>query len=382
MRNFWIICIFLCSLAGAGADSSWASPDGPVASSACNALCAGVPDATEYAGRDEQERWAACFSCRCKESIGWLPSPEELKCSTGTELERYRARTEGAGPDGRPLVVGLDKLDPHGEDTSGCLNGGIAAAGCDLLARFKRITHEQHEFQLLCRRPSLASTGYYEYLIIGNNTQTGATCFWQARNSSFDGENVPSLDVNDAQRRPVAEKVERYVDTFYSYSAGPSTCTSCHASDAFIWSPYFHSAYPVPNLQDPLVRARLTGPYYQVSAASERLQSVNHRFLTHGPATTAADAPPTPVGCTGCHRIADGSFCSSFSWQALGESDRAGTQDLDPASAFQRGRALMYWMPPTSDTHPVWAARAAADMNRLRACCDASHPACRWSEGF
>ena len=373
--RIWLFLVGLLSVSNAVAQI------GPIASAPCNTLCQGVGDAAEGAGAAEQRKFAACFSCRCKESLGWMPAPQDLKCSAGAPLARYRARTEPGGGE-RPLVTAIDTIDPEGTSTEGCLNGGIAAAGCDLKSRWRRLINDTVEFQVLCRQPTHESNGYYEYLIIGNNTRNGATCFWQARSSIFDGETVPSLDVTDANHAPIPDAVERYASIFYLYSAGPSTCTSCHGGDAFIWSPYFHSAYPVP-LSDSMVRTRLRGPYFKVSAASERLQPVGHRALLAGPATGEPNAPSTPLACTGCHRVADGSFCSSFSWQALGHSDRAGTMSYDPATAFEHGRDLMFWMPPGGRTHQEWQTRSTADLSRIRECCiNGGHPACRWSDPY
>jgi hypothetical protein len=355
--------------------------EGAVASAACNDLCVGVGSEAEFAATDEeQRRFAACFSCRCRESIGFTPPPEELQCSGGTPLERYRFEADING-----VVTGLETLDTRGFDTEGCLNGGIAAAGCDLLSRHKRIISPDGtaEYQLLCRQPTEASIGYYEYLIIGTNTENGATCFWQSRDFEFNGEDTAALDVLDDALAPIDAAVTAYVDTYYLYSAGPSTCTACHASDAFLWSPYFASAYAVP-VDDETALARLAAPYFQVRADSERLQPVNHEFLRAGPAAPGEAA--TPLGCTACHRVANGSFCDSFSWQALGQSSRNGVPSFDPASAFAFGADVAFWMPPNMPTHEDWLNEASADIERIRACCAESfdHPDadCVWSDSF
>lgn len=357
--------------------------EGAIASAACNELCAGVGDDAEYSGVPaDAARFAACFSCRCEASLGWLPPPEELKCSTGEHLERYRFTSEPAMDGDLERVTGLAVIDAEGNDTSGCLNGGMAAAGCDLSSRHKRIINGDVEFQLLCRKPLATDVGYYEYLIIGNNSTTGATCFWQARDYDFNGEDTASLDVTDENHQPIPEAVQKYVGTYYLYSTGPSTCTGCHASDAFLWSPYFASAYPTPF--DDVAASRLAARYFQVSAASDRLQPVKHTFLLAGP--SAPGAPASNISCTGCHRVADGTFCDSLSSQALGQSDRHGLQLFDPESAFLHGSALTFWMAPGATTHAEWLEQSADDVARLSACCTNSYSQpdadCVWTEEF
>jgi hypothetical protein len=96
----------------------------------------------------------------------------------------------------------------------------------------------------------------------------------------------------------------------------------------------------------------------------------------------AADADIQPLGCAGCHRVADGQFCSSFSRQAVGFSQRAETQTYDPESAFRFGSHLVYWMSPGGRTYDRWHGWNEDDIKILERCCQNSDPRCVWRDGF
>jgi hypothetical protein len=320
----------------AGVDSTIA----PVEES-CSELCTGVERDHELSvtdgdyGTDAAAKWATCFSCRCKSALTVLPSPEELSCSTASgPLERWRPTRDAGG-----AITGITKLDPNGTDTTECMNPGMAAAGCDLQARFKRMVFNngKTEFQQLCRKRNVGETGYYEYLLIGHNQENGATCFWQARDTTFSGENVPKLDLVTAT---MPEK-KAYAETFYLYSAGPSSCTSCHATDAFLTSPYLTSQWSIQQANsDPMTRSRIlpNKPYNLVTADQERPQPVVHEELT-GP------GKPLQSACGSCHKVAKGSYCG-FAVKSVAE-DRLGVlSDADVGVLRQQASPLTYWMPP------------------------------------
>jgi hypothetical protein len=263
-----------------------------------------------------------------------LPKPADLTCSSALgPLARYRPTSNELG-----IITGVEQIDPNGTDTSSCMNPGMAAAGCDLQARFKRFftNNGQTEYQQLCRKRDVGSTGYYEYLIIGHNQQNGATCFWQARDSAFDGENVPPLDLLAA----TTEQKQHYAETFYQYSAGPSACTSCHATDAFLTSPYLHSAWSIQQANaDPMTRSRISPskPYHLVTA-DKGPEPVVHEELTGA-------GKPLQSSCGGCHKVTKGQYCS-FALKSIVEERIGPLTTTDIETLRQSARHLMYWMPP------------------------------------
>jgi hypothetical protein len=318
-----------------------AAPETPLVDP-CTELCTGVERDNELKvtngeyGSDAAQKWATCFSCRCKAALVELPKPEELKCSSASgPLERWRPTRDPISG----AISGVERIDPNGTDTTECMNPGMAAAGCDLQARFKRILTNggQTEYQQLCRKRDVNSTGYYEYLIIGHNQQNGATCFWQARESTFDGESVPTLDLVAAS---TAEK-KQYAETFYQYSAGPSTCTNCHATDAFLTSPYLNSAWSLQQANsDPMTRSRISPskPYKLVTADQAAPQPIVHEELT-------GQGKPLQAACGGCHKVSKGQYCG-FAVKSIAE-ERLGTlTDADVAMLRSRAMPFMYWMPP------------------------------------
>jgi hypothetical protein len=317
----------------------------PVPAVDCTAACDGIERDHELKvtdgnyGGEASQKWATCFSCRCKAALVELPDPSELTCSSAEgPLARFRPVRDDLGN-----IAGIQQIDPNGTDTSECMNPGMAAAGCDLQARFKRFykNNGQTEYQQLCRKRDVGSNGYYEYLIIGHNQDNGATCFWQARDSSFDGERVPPLDLLAA----TTEQKQHYAETFYQYSAGPSECTSCHATDAFLTSPYMHSAWSLQAANsDPKTRARIqpSKPYKLVTADQVAPQPIVHEELT-GP------GQPLQSACGSCHKVAKGPYCG-FAVKSVAE-DRIGVLlDTDIEELRTRARHLMYWMPPSGTT--------------------------------
>jgi hypothetical protein len=317
---------------------------GGMAVATCVEECAGMPrDLEPSLGTDretpEAQAWATCFSCRCKSALGALPSQEDIRCETAQgPLTRWRPRRN---PEGR--VVGIEPIDPEGTDTSECLNPGMAAAGCDLQARFKRMLFNDGntEFQMVCRKRDVTSNGYYEYLLIGHNQDNGATCFWQAQDSTFNGRDTPKLDLAGAT---AAEK-KLYTNTLYLYSEGPSTCTSCHAADAFLLSPYLKSAWSVEDARnDRKAISRITRDkaYNLVTADQPNPQPV----IPPGE-DLAAPGQPLAVECGSCHRVRKGTHCN-FAVNAVAEDH--GLPNMTPVdleALLDHASPLVHWMPPT-----------------------------------
>src|SRR5688572_12540213 len=61
-------------------------PGDVVTTDACTAACADT---------STRSNAAICYSCRCKDALGDLPTPEELRCSTGDAIKTFRLE-EGA----------------------------------------------------------------------------------------------------------------------------------------------------------------------------------------------------------------------------------------------------------------------------------------------
>jgi len=325
-------------------DPDPADPD-PQPARSCEDACVGIERDHELSvtdgnyGSEAAQKWAACFSCRCKAALVELPQPEELTCSSAEgPLARWRPTRDGTG-----AITGIEQLDPDGTDTTGCMNPGMAAAGCDLQARFKRILTNggKTEYQQLCRKRTTGEAGYYEYLIIGHNQDNGATCFWQARDTAFDGETVPPLDLSAAS---TFEK-KLYAQTFYQYSAGPSNCVSCHATDAFLNSPYLDSAWSLGDaLADPMTRSRIapSKPYKLVTADRAEPQPIVADDV-------AAAGQPLAGACGSCHKVAKGPYCG-FAAKSIAEDRIGAVTDADVGVLRARAKPFMYWMPPGSTT--------------------------------
>lgn len=368
MRRAWLVLLVAAGcigdLTGVG-EPTKDEPEAPMEPVAppldCSAACAGIERDHELAvtdgnfGGEDSQKWATCFSCRCKATLIELPEPEQLTCSSAEgPLARWRPKYDDLGN-----IAGIEQIDPNGTDTTSCMNPGMAAAGCDLQARFKRFftNNGQTEYQQLCRKRTTSEGGYYEYLIIGHNTQNGATCFWQARNETFDGENVPKLDLLEATS---AEK-QHYAETFYQYSAGPSQCTSCHSNDAFLNSPYLDSVWSMRQANtDAKTRARIApkAPYALVTADQAMPQPVVIEELTSA-------GKPLASACGGCHKVTKGQYCG-FAAKSVAEERLAFLTDLDIEELRRSASHLTYWMPPTGTASH---AQTLALQEQVRAAC-------------
>jgi hypothetical protein len=190
---------------------------------------------------------------------------------------------------------------------------------------------------LLCRKVD-NSTGessmmrtktFNDIAIVGNNPQTGKTCFFQNK------ENVG----NDGSR------VTHPADVSRSSAIWPSTpssyCTkSCHGADAFVHSPWIDGA--LRSNGHPIVPKMGEHPDYPISSLEAPYRLVNgdaQGFKV--PQQLVSDEVST---CTTCHRVAGAAFSEFADW-ATGSGDAYFGKITDSYKQF----AKSHWMPPRLD---------------------------------
>jgi len=322
-------------------------------SAACNRACADT---------DTGDNATICYSCRCKQALGALPTPAELKCSLGEEIVVYRA--------GARVTTEVEDCEnpamlPDVEGAKACLPG----------SRLGQLEKGGATFKWICRRKTfnanyarpLDEKTYEDVGLIGYNPENGATCFWDDNDRGNDGEALPDIDLTDADET----KVERFnaVWTDQHTDSGQS-CLRCHDSDAFIRTNYlkslrtFNNPGRGPNALYALVGSR--GPF--------------PTGLRHLTSAGAAE-------CTGCHRIGLNETCRRFApdsmgWKSTDEDyvrpyeARARDNDGDNVAGYRAA----YWMPqarrpqawPTGDfpaNHAAWQTDYLATKQHIMTCC-------------
>ena len=312
---------------------------------------------------------AVCYSCKCKQALGTLPTPAELKCSLGAEIKVYRATRAGdTGPYTETEVTNGDAVD--------CLNPALLSAvpankACLPGSRLGQLTRGGVTFKWICRRKSFhagyadptTDKEYEDYGVIGYRPSTGATCWWDDKDAHNDGEDIPDLDLTDAD--PV--KIDRFTAVL-SNTEGDG-CKNCHDNDPFMYTPYLKSV-------GWRTSDELTGSaYLQVRSASAPTPVDTLQL------TSEAAGP-----CTSCHRISNGGTCTQlWAMDAMGEKITTRPYQTivttDTADSFP----LPFWMsPPTRASFPrtrdLYHTRFDAAKEHIRTCCaNATAPGCTWS---
>ncbi|MBX3222299.1 MAG: hypothetical protein KF795_17400 [Labilithrix sp.] len=317
----------------------------PSTNRACALACAD-PDAGDNA--------IICYSCRCKEALGALPTPEEMKCSDGEEIVVFRdgekVTTEVPDCENPALLYTV----PSG---SACLPG----------SRMKQFTKGDATFKLICRRkewhPNWArpteDSIYEDVGLIGYNPKTGATCFWDdALDQAHDGDALTNIDLTTDSHARARE----FAGAWLPIGDG-ATCLQCHDSDPFIRTSYLRSLTSFPNPgrspDSPYALVSPTGPVALVDTGLSHLTS------------------DSASACTGCHRIGLGETCTNFAPDAMGfkatipphvrpyqehATDNAGTNTA--------GYGVAYWMPlDLPPDHAAWQEELLATKNHLMRCC-------------
>jgi hypothetical protein len=184
---------------------------------------------------------------------------------------------------------------------------------------------------LLCRKVQDTGSGmmktkkFNDIAIIGNNPQTGNTCFFQNK------ENIG----NDGSRVTHPADVTRSAAIWPSEPS--SYCTkNCHAVDAFVHSPWIDGAKRgngktiVPKFGEL--------PDYPISDATKPYRLINGPAQGFG--TSPQQVGENVAACATCHRIAGAAFAEFSEW-ATGTGDNYYSKITDRYKTFEKS----HWMP-------------------------------------
>ena len=285
-----------------------------------------------------------CYSCRCKDALGFLPKPADMRCSESEEIVIDDARD---GHCSNPaLLVGGSR---------GCLPG----------SRLGQLTRGNTHFKWICRRKQLhegwrdprTDVNYDDFGIIGHNTANGATCFWDDRDAEdgtmHDREHLPEIDLTANTNEEAVAKAKAFSDVLF---VGTS-CTGCHDADPFIYTPFLKSTKWQSSL------AITFGKYLIVEADKAELVESGASFVT----------AEEVKACTSCHRLGKSTLCS-YSADSVGlkmeghayhDAQRSGD-----AAAFCSG----FWMPPAGGQgapadHGAWQTTFGAALDYIKREC-------------
>jgi hypothetical protein len=339
---------------------------GARANSVCSAACA---DTTST------ENWAVCWSCKCKEAMdGWLPSPAEIGCAAGKEMEIF---TMKEGADGSPEMTkvtgAVDK----------CLNPDRLRNHCEPGSRLVQVQHGDIMGKAICKREAVIenyadpNVTFSETGIILHNNRTGATCFYDDYDNVVSGDKQPDIDLTSGD----PAKVAAFVKTYYRHEG--EGCVACHDNDPFMYSPHLSTTgWMKPN-------GYQFGPYHLVNTKNLPPKSLHKQLVS-----------PEAAPCTSCHRISDGwGTCNQWVKDAVGTPSIATMQEwmhrdsgkwgvkVDP-----RGFKWSYpfWMPdynyigatmqPPPDAKS-WDDRFGEARDHILKCCATPQaPGCVWED--
>jgi hypothetical protein len=308
----------------------------------CEAMCS---DLNVY------EDNAACYACRCKEAMdGFLPTPQQLQCSTAERIPVFV--TDLSGPE--PALV-----HATGAPES-CANPALLTESCGSDSRLGQLQEGDVHVKWICRDPS--SEGVYaDVAVIMHNARTGATCFFDDIDDVTTDSNIPDLDLMAAG----PDNLDEYAGRFFVNEGG--ACTKCHDADPFIYTPLFSG------LQWQTGPHAL-GPYSRVGYDGSSLP-VDRMQLTS----------PEVAACTSCHRLGSAGGCEFLSPDAVGAYKTAAHEPVihEALDAEDSRWTLGYWMPTHMEeqSREGWMQTFGTAKERLLECCaqpEVETPHCTW----
>ena len=295
------------------------------------------------------EGQAVCHACRCRVAFDdWLPDVEDVQCGAGTPIVVHRADLSGDDA----------ILEPAPPGTRKCANPSLLTGSCRQGSRLGELRHDDVIMRWICRDPYRDRDGsviYEDVALIGHNTRTGATCFWDDVDDVLHDDDMPALDLSTA-----TEAERREHDATFQFESG-EVCVQCHDHDPFVYTPYLASTGWTP--------VAVKGPYSMVGLdRTPRPTGVRHLVS------------PEAAPCTSCHRLGDQATCRRFAADAMGLQKDAFYED-DIRTAAEPGNPhwrLAYWMPgePLA-SREAWDATFAAAREAILDCCE-DPTACDW----
>lgn len=312
----------------------------------CTSACV---DTSDEAGRQ------LCYSCRCRAAMdGWLPSPAELQCEHGAEIEVFTTDPSG-------------ELVPAAPGAGSCANPSLLYGTCDGGGRLGQLTHGDVTVKWICRYNHTTSAPgvepYDDVGVILHNRRTGASCWFDDEDGTgiADG-NLPDLDLEASDQA----NRDAFAELFYVTNG--EGCTDCHDADPFLYTPYLQSV------------GWQTGPY--VVAGFSRVTMDGGL----APVGRRALVSPESAPCRTCHRLADGASCAQWIPDSVGAEKGFGHEAAVLAAPGTDRWWLATWMPytegvPMTRDAALWETTYGAARDHVLGCCaDPGAPGCVWED--
>jgi hypothetical protein len=236
------------------------------------------------------------------------------------------------------------------------------------------------DWVFVCRRHHIVENprdpDFSDIAMIAANSETGATCFFQAFpkpkeiDENSGGELGGPVRIAPPHERPADTPPGQFTaEEFWSHpkDAAAITCVTCHDSDPWIHTPYINQAWwtnPV-TLEEELV----------VPSGADRSRPYTILGTSHFDKWPVPRAiSPEGNGCVECHRMGTSRTCGQLVAQAVGSVDTSHV-----SSTYSRF-PLAQWMPPNSTEgldHEGWNALYLDDSREIVDCCaDLTQPHC------
>jgi hypothetical protein len=286
-----------------------------------------------------------CYSCRCKGAFdNWMPTREEVQCSTATDIVTYHADISGADT----------VLEPAAEGATSCANPSLLTGSCRQGSKLGQLQHGDVMLRWICRDPYVDVDGtviYEDMGLIGQNTRTGVACFWDDVDNVTHDDDMPPLDLMEA----TDDERAHFQEVFY-FVDGSGTCRTCHDHDPFIYTPYLQST-------DWITVAKDKGPYSFAKLDGYAKTTGNKHLVS-----------PQAAACTACHRLGDQNTCETFVRDSLAATKDA-TYEQSVHDAAMPGNPhwrLAYWMPSDEllvTDFDMWMATFGTAKDHILQCC-------------
>jgi len=280
------------------------------------------------------------YALACSADVGDVPA---FSCGDGVVIP---VTVDGQTPTSYSPGMTCDRpaLLPNGDDSDGqCVPG----------SRILNLTEGAKQVSVMCRQKHIRaadSLDFDEIDVIAHNSDTGATCWFQASalsGQSIDGTTVPS---------PTDPASSHFFNA--PQDVVNDGCGTCHDNDAFMYSPFVGQVWGhVP--QNPF------GPYYHVDLPD---LGFNDWPLTQ--------ILPRDSTCTSCHRIGVQETCGQLMDWATGREIPPG------ANALGASYPLSHSMPPYhGQTEATWGVINSPSVAAISSCCfDPTQAMCQATE--
>jgi hypothetical protein len=282
----------------------------------------------------------ARYAAQCVADVGDIP---EIHCDQGIEIPITQ---NGAPPPAYTPGMLCDRPS--------LLNNGAGSDGqCVPGSRILNLSEGPKQISVMCRQKKIrldTPLRFDEIDVIAHNSQTGATCWFQA--SAPAGGTLPGTDVPSPTSAAGAAFFKE------PHLVVEDGCGRCHDNDPFMYSPFIGQVWGhVP--QNPL------GPYAHVNVAG--------LLFDTWPTTQML---PRDSTCTSCHRIGINETCGELTDWATGRTVPLG------ANALAQTYPLSHSMQPFhGQTLMAWAEINDVAVDRITSCCaDRNQPQCQLSD--